>query len=139
MDDKDRMLLAALRRDARRSTVALAREVQLSRSTVQERIERLRASGAIKSFTIVEGEQGQRQCAHFLAKLAPGFSCTKLLPTLRRIPGIVTMHSIAGQYDMIIRADADSVQSIETVRKALAGLSQIAEVVTLVTLDRCIG
>ena len=139
MDDKDRMLLSALRRDARRSAVALAREVQLSRSTVQERIERLRASGAIKSFTIVEGESSQRQSAHFLAQLRPGFTCSQLLPVLRRVPGIVCLHSSAGQYDMIVRADGDSIDSIEAVRKALAGLSQIAEVVTLVTLDRHIG
>lgn len=136
MDDKDRMLLAALRRDARRSAVALAREVQLSRSTVQERIERLRASGAIKSFTIIEGEPSQRQSAHFLARLAPGSRCAQLVPALRSIPGIVSMQSIAGEYDMIVRADAHSIQSIESVRKALADLSQIAEVITLVSLER---
>ena len=55
MDEKDKLLLTLLRRDARRSIVALARDLNLSRSATQERLQKLQASGAIGAFTIVKG------------------------------------------------------------------------------------
>ena len=60
MDDKDRLLLALLQRDARRPVVALARDLGLSRTATQDRLTKLTASGAIASFTIIGGEGAAR-------------------------------------------------------------------------------
>ena len=49
LDDKDRLLLAALRQDSRQSLVALARHAGLSRSGVHERLRRLEAKGMVRS------------------------------------------------------------------------------------------
>ncbi len=53
LDRFDIAILAALQRDARVSSVALAEEVHLSASQVARRMRRLEQSGAIRSYTTV--------------------------------------------------------------------------------------
>jgi DNA-binding Lrp family transcriptional regulator len=140
MDDKNRLLLALLRRDARRPLVALARELGLSRSATQERLAKLIASGAIAGFTTVEAMPASgRQSAYLLLKLQPGKACAQIVPVLRRRPEIVTIHSVAGAIDLVLRVEADSVAEIEAVRATVAATPGIAEATTLVALERHLG
>ena len=77
MDDKDRLLLSLLRRDARRPVVALARDLGLSRTATQDRLAKLQASGAIAGFTIVGGDERAREIAYLMVKLERGARCVK--------------------------------------------------------------
>ncbi len=52
LDEKDKILIAKLRRNARESLVGLARSVGLSRSATQERMRRLEREGVIKAYTV---------------------------------------------------------------------------------------
>lgn len=61
MDKFDRQILALLRSDARTSVSHIAREVNLSRSAVSERIRQLETSGVIRGYhaqVAVPGEGG---------------------------------------------------------------------------------
>lgn len=137
MDEKDRLLLTALRKDARRTLVALARDVGLSRSATQDRLDRLLKSGVIRGFTTVEdGPAADGVAAYFLLRHEPGRSCAQLVPKLRRIPGIVAMDAVAGAIDLVIRAEAPDIRGIETIRAAIAGLPGVADVTTQMVLER---
>lgn len=140
MDEKDVILLAALRRDARRTLVALARDIGLSRSATQERLERLLRSGVIRGFTTIEGTSPRgRASAHFLLKHKPGASCPQLVPKLRKIAGIVSIHSVAGAIDLVVEAEGADVGIIESIRSAIANLPEVSEMTTLVVLERHLG
>lgn len=140
MHEKDAMLLAALRKDARRTLVALARDIGLSRSATQERLERLLRSGVIEGFTTVEGRVSERRAsAHFLLKHQPGRTCAQLVPKLRKIAGIVSIHSVAGAIDLVIEAEGGDVRAIESVRSAIADLPEVSEMTTLMVLERDLG
>lgn len=140
MDDKDRLLIALLRKDARQPIVALARDLGLSRSATQERLAKLVASGAIAQFTLVEGTASEgRQTAHFLISLEKGFRCAQVVPKLRKLSAATTIHSIAGPHDILVRADAVDMASIEATRAAIAATPGVAEVTTLVSLQRHAG
>jgi Lrp/AsnC family transcriptional regulator, leucine-responsive regulatory protein len=137
MDDKDRLLIAQLRKDARRPIVALARDLGLSRTATQERLAKLVASGAIAKFTIEEGgSTGGQQSAHLLIKLEKGFKCAQVVPKLKVIVAANVIHSVAGQHDIIMRLDASDMAAIEAARAIVAAISGVAEVVTLVALER---
>jgi Lrp/AsnC family transcriptional regulator, leucine-responsive regulatory protein len=136
MDDKDRLLLSLLRRDARRPVVALARDLGLSRTATQDRLAKLQASGAIASFTIVEGDGGTCECAYLLLQLEQGFRCAQIVPKVRMIPAVEAIDSVTGAVDMIIRVAADHVEGIEKVRAEVAGLAGVAHVATHVVLER---
>ena len=52
MDDIDRQLIALLRSNARASVASLAKALGVSRGTVQNRMARLQATGAIVGYTV---------------------------------------------------------------------------------------
>jgi Lrp/AsnC family transcriptional regulator, leucine-responsive regulatory protein len=140
MDDRDKLLLTLLRRDARRSIVALARDLGLSRSATQERLARLQASGAIAGFTIVEGRDDPgRQSAYLMVAFEPGRRCAEIVPKLKRIPAVAMIHSMTGPVDLIVRLDAASVADIESARSAIVAVPGIASVSTSVVLERHLG
>ncbi len=136
MDDKDRLLLTLLRRDARASTVALARDLGLSRSATQERLTKLQASGAITGFTLADGSGGgARQLAYLSVVLAPGRRCAQIMPTLRKLPAIASAHSVTGVMDLILMVEGEDVAAIETVRQAVAATDGVADVTTHIVLQ----
>ena len=55
LDETDCKLLALLRTNAREPVASLARSLDMARSTVQERLERLEKAGTIAGYTIREG------------------------------------------------------------------------------------
>ncbi len=139
MDDKDRLLLSLLRRDARRPVVALARDLGLSRTATQDRLGKLQASGAIARFTIVEGDGRARECAYLMVKLDRGVRCAQVAPKIRIVPTVEAIHSVTGEIDMIVRLAAEHVDGLEKARAEVAGLAGIAEVSTHVVLERLLG
>lgn len=137
LDDRDRLLVELLRRDARRPVVALARDLNLSRSATQERLARLQSNGIISGFTIREGKTGAaRQSAYLMVSFEQGFRCAQVVPKLLRIPSIGMVHSVTGPVDLIIRVDADEIAGVEACRAAVAAVPGIASVSTSVVLDR---
>ena len=52
MDDKDRQILAILKRDSRTPARSIAQELDMRPSTVHERIKRLQKRGVIRAFTV---------------------------------------------------------------------------------------
>ena len=56
LDETDRRLIARLQENALIPTAALARDVGLSRSAVQERLERLEKSQTITGYTVQLGD-----------------------------------------------------------------------------------
>lgn len=109
MDDLDRRLLALLRLDARAPASALAAELQVSRGTVQNRIERLRARGVIQGFTIraradVEAERVRAVMSVEVA----GEKTAQVVRALRGFPEVVAVHSTNGRWDLVVELDTGS-------------------------------
>jgi Lrp/AsnC family transcriptional regulator, leucine-responsive regulatory protein len=137
MDDKDQLLIALLKRDARKPIVALARELGLSRSATQERLAKLLAKGHIRGFTVIEDSNtAMRQTAHLLVKLQPNKKCADVLPRLKKIPLIVAIHSVAGDLDLVLRIEAPTIAEVEHVRSSVAAVLGIHEVKTLISLEQ---
>jgi DNA-binding Lrp family transcriptional regulator len=137
LDDRDRLLVDLLRRDARRPIIALARDLNLSRSATQERLAKLLSAGIIDGFTIREGKKaGSRQSAYLLMSFDPGYRCAQIVPKLKGIAAIGMIHSVTGPIDLIVRIDAADVAGIENCRSAVAAIAGIASVSTSVVLDR---
>jgi Lrp/AsnC family transcriptional regulator, leucine-responsive regulatory protein len=140
MDEKDRLLLTLLRRDARRSIVALARDLGLSRSATQERLTKLQAKGAIAGFTTVEGfGAGARQSAYLSITLVPGRRCAEIVPKLKQVPFVRLIHSLTGPVDIMLRVDCDTVADVEQARSAIAAVPGVASVATSIVLERHLG
>jgi Lrp/AsnC family transcriptional regulator, leucine-responsive regulatory protein len=140
MDDKDRLLMSLLKRDGRKPIVALARDLDLSRSATQERLAKLVSSGVIRGFTTIEEQSAvTQQAAHLLILLEKGKTCAQVLPKLKVIPHVTAIHSTAGVFDLVVQLQAASVQDLEQARSKIAAVAGVSTVTTLISLIRHLG
>jgi DNA-binding Lrp family transcriptional regulator len=109
LDDLDRRLIALLRTDGRAPVTSLARQLGVTRATVNSRLERLLASGRVLGFTIRtrEGHDDDEVRAISLIEVE-GRTTNDVVRALRGIPEIQSLHTTNGGWDLVaeIRCDA---------------------------------
>jgi len=140
LDATDHQLIALLQDNARLSTVALAKAVGLSRSAVQERLQRLEAAGVIAQYTVRLGQGGDPLQAWLLLRYADGFSCDDVMPLLVALPAVQQCHSVAGETDLMVLVRVDTPGALADLRERIAAYKGVDDVTTLpvlrVLLDR---
>lgn len=140
LDAVDRKLIALLQDNARLSTVALAKAVGLSRTTVQERLQRLETAGVIAQYTVRLGSGGDPLQAWLLLRYADGFSCDDVLPPLSAFAEVQRVYSVAGEIDLMVLVRTETPGRLADLREAIALLKGVDDVTTMavlrVALDR---
>jgi len=135
LDDKDRILVAALRKNARESLVGLARAVGLSRSATQERMRRLEREGIIRGYTVeLAPEQDPAVRAMIAVTFEPGYRCRQVVPHLTGIPEIVACHSLTGSIDLMVMVSCDSNATLNRIRDTIAAVKGVATATTHIVL-----
>ena len=116
MNSTDNKLLALLREDGRRSTSELARELSLSRSTVQSRIKRLEQVGIIKGYTVEYGDEYEDalMTAHVLIMVHQKLTA-RTNRELHAIPQIKSVFAISGDFDLIAILKTESTEELSRV------------------------
>ncbi len=141
LNTTDTALLALLRENARTPTAELARRLQLSRTTVQSRIERLERQGVIAGYSVVVAEEVEAHLvrAHVLITLAPRQSGA-IEQALRRIPEVRVLHSVSGPFDLIAIVAAASIGELDTLIDRIGtvdGVERTTSAIVLATrIDR---
>lgn len=136
IDSTDRQLLALLRSDAREPVAALARKLDLARSTVQERIARLERTGVIAGYTIRAGEDfADRQIlAHVMISVDPKMSAP-LTADLKKMPEVRSLSAISGTYDMMAELAAETTAKIDAVLDAIGHLKGVQKTMSSIVLS----
>ncbi len=115
-DEKDRLILDALTSDSRQSVSQIADDLGMPRTTVQERIKRMAQNGIIKRFTIQQdyAKLGKPVTAFILVSFlaGTGISQKEAAHQIATIAGIYEVHLISGEWDIIVKARGESLQSI---------------------------
>ena len=109
MDDLDRKLLALLRADARTPASTLAAALKVSRGTVQNRIDRMLARGAIQGFTVrVRPDlDGERVRAVMCIEIK-GERSGAVVKALRGFPQVRAIHTTNGRWDLVAELETDN-------------------------------
>ena len=135
LDEKDKILIAALRRNARESLVGLARSVGLSRSATQERMRRLEREGVIKAYTVeLASAQDPAVRAMIAVTFEPGIRCKQVVPRLAGIPEVVACLSLTGSIDLMVNVVCDSNAALSRVREIVASVPGVATATTHIVL-----
>jgi DNA-binding Lrp family transcriptional regulator len=108
MDDIDRNLIALLRADARTPAAALAKQLKVSRGTVQNRLARLTAAGAILGFTLKIPPADEGRVRAICAIAVEGERTGAVLSALRGLPEVEAVHMTNGRWDMLAELNTDS-------------------------------
>lgn len=137
MDELDQKLLHLLSQDARRPAAALARELGVSRSTIQNRIDRLLADRIVRRFTVeyFEPTQAASVSAIVMVKADRGDS-RQTLAKLARIPEVEEVTSVNGAFDYALEVTTPSLQHLDEVLSQIRRLPKILETDSCIRLQR---
>ncbi|MEH6589477.1 MAG: Lrp/AsnC family transcriptional regulator [Halioglobus sp.] len=136
LDTIDQKLLAMLRVNSRASTSALARDLGISRSTVQDRIRRLEKRRIIAGYTVrYHSDYGGRLLnAHVMIQVNPKRT-SAVTTALETIGAIRTLQSVSGVYDMVALVEAASTEEMDKVLDQIGELPGVEKTATSVVLS----
>ena len=116
LDEKDLAILGILKKDSRRSTKAIASELEMPRATVHERIKRMMEKGIIRGFTVQldHAKMGEPITAFILISFLPEptMSQRNLAQDIALMEGVQEVHLISGEYDILVKVRGTSMESI---------------------------
>jgi DNA-binding Lrp family transcriptional regulator len=136
MDDLDRQLISRLRTEGRAPVASLAKELGVSRGTIQNRMARLEKAGIVVGYTVRLRPQLDDQRIRGLMMVAvEGNQAGEVLKTLRGDPAIGQLHTTNGRWDLIAELRADSLQDFDSVLTRVRLIEGIANTETSLLLS----
>ena len=136
MDELDRRLIDALREDARAPAARLARTLDISRTTLQSRLERLERGGVITGYTVRLGEAHERGQIHaYVLMTVSHKQSAAVVAAIRRMPAVRQLQSVSGPFDLIATAVAPSVVDMDALIDALGALPGVERTTSSIVLS----
>jgi DNA-binding Lrp family transcriptional regulator len=115
-DNLDRTLIGLLRSDGRAPVSKLAKIMGVSRATVQTRLDRLLASGALLGFTArVREDYAVNQIRAIMMIEVSGRNTTQVINKLRGLPELTALHTTSGKWDLIAEVLVESLSEFDSV------------------------
>jgi len=142
-DEKDKLIIEALRKNARLSTKQIAKKTNIPITTVFNRIKSLESKGIIKGYTCILDRKklGRGVSAHILLNINFDKLSKKMMneedlaDKLLRIPGIESVDTLSGEGDMIARVSVEDIDGLnELLTKRFRGFEEIVNVKTFIIL-----
>nr|WP_298100784.1 Lrp/AsnC family transcriptional regulator [uncultured Shinella sp.] len=128
MDTTDRKLLALLRKDGRASLSALAAELNVSRGTVQNRIDRLTRDGVISGFTVRVTEADDSHAVRAITMIEiTGQKTLAAVKALRGIPEVRALHTTNGAWDLVAELHAENLVEFERVLRGIRAMDGVSK------------
>ncbi|WP_438942531.1 Lrp/AsnC family transcriptional regulator [Pseudoalteromonas tunicata] len=134
--EQDQKLLSLLRTNARASISDLARALNLSRSTVQNRISRLEQTGVIKGYVLQYGNEflNEQVSAHVSIKVKQKLT-TKTNVELKQMSQISALYAISGEHDLIAVVQAQSLEQLSKILDDIGNLDGVERTNSSVILE----
>jgi DNA-binding Lrp family transcriptional regulator len=135
LDPIDRRLIELLRDNARLPLASLAKILGVSRGTVQNRIDRLRAAGVLLGFTIRLGADAEAGVIRAVTTLELRSGEVKaVVGTLKRNPEVSRIYSTNGRWDLVVELRAADLAALDRVLTEIRAIRAIAQSETNILL-----
>jgi DNA-binding Lrp family transcriptional regulator len=136
LDDIDRRLIQMLRDDARLPTSTLAKRLSVSRGTVQNRIDKLLASGILRGFTIRLRGDAEVGAVRAITSLEVRSADTKaLVGALKRMPDVGRVHSTNGRWDLVVEINTGDLATLDRVLHEIRDVKGVSASETSILLS----
>lgn len=135
---KDQELINLLRQNARMPLAAIAKQLGVSRATVQSRLARLERDGYIGGYTIISGtETGAIELlsAIILVELELRVQA-RLIADLKSIPEIMTCYTTSGQHDLFLKIQCRSPSELDEIIDKIAHMEGVRRTTSSILLAR---
>ena len=133
LDEIDRRILAELADDARLPLATMAVRVHLSRNAVRQRIERMERDGVIAGYTVVRGRangEPRQVSAIVFVYRSDRMRGGQVIAELTAIPEVVRCDVLAGQFDLLVTLQAESMDRVGEIWERIAAIPGVADTVT---------
>ncbi len=115
LDALDRRLIALLRTDGRAPVTTLARQLGVTRATVNSRLERLQESGRVLGFTVRMKDDHDDDVRAISLIEVEGRTTNEVIRALRGVPEIQSLHTTNGGWDLVAEIRCDSLLAFDRV------------------------
>ncbi|MFT5038299.1 MAG: DNA-binding Lrp family transcriptional regulator, partial [Flavobacteriaceae bacterium] len=96
------VLINLLQQNGRRSISDLAKQLNLSRATVQQAMERLERSGVIQGYTVkINPHYDQQRVSAYVMISAVSQKTSDIIRQVQKHPQVDMLCTISGQYDLM--------------------------------------
>ena len=135
-DQLDRAIIATLRVDGRASLAKLADEIGVARGTIQNRLDRLIATGTLMGFTVRVREDYDDNAIHAVMMIeVMGKSTTQVIRKLRGLPEVNTLHSTNGKWDLVANIRAANLSEFDRVLREVRMIDGVSNSETSLLLS----
>lgn len=136
MDSKDLRLIALLRENARTSIAELAKQLGVSRGTVQNRIDKLVDNHVLLGFTVrTASEVAAHRVRAVMMISVEGDRSDAIIKALRGYPEIRELHTTNGRWDIVAEIGADSLESFDEVLRSIRTIKGVSNSETSLLLS----
>jgi len=136
MDSQDHRLLALLRENARLSVAQLAKQLGVSRGTVQNRIDKLVEQRVLLGFTVrTTSEAAAYRVRAVMLISVEGDRSDAILRTLRGYPEIRALHTTNGRWDIVAELGTDSLETFDEALRSIRTIKGISNSETSLLLS----
>ncbi|WDD99693.1 MULTISPECIES: Lrp/AsnC family transcriptional regulator [Thalassomonas] len=138
LDNIDRQLISLLRADARTSVSQLAKTIDVSRATVQNRINRLEKRGVITGYTALVSPGTNEQVSLIRALMnieLKGTSTKNIKQALMAEPSVCAIHTTNGRWDMIAELQTRSLEEFDQVLGRIRNINEVSASETSILLS----
>lgn len=135
MNSNDEKILGLLRNNARLSVTAIAEKINVSRSTVQKRIEYMEQKGIITGYTIrVKPNVEKNVIQAWMSIQVEGNKASSVIQQLRLNAAVQALHTTNGKWDLLVELTADTLQDFDKVLEQIRKISGIYNTETSILL-----
>ena len=136
LTEKDEELLSILRCNARASISDIARATSVSRTAIQNRLNKLENNGVIKAYSVVLGHEyiNKLITANVSLKVNPNLRQTICI-AMRKSHQISHIYSISGEYDLQVTIQAQTLEKLNEVLNIVCSLEGVERTNSSIILD----
>lgn len=138
MDDLDHQIVGVLLQDGRATYAEVGGQVGLSAPAVKRRVDRLRASGAIRGFTALvdAGVLGWTTEAYVEVYCKGTVSSHELRRSLEQVPEVVGAATVSGSADALVHMLAADIAHLESAIERIRDEPNVDHTESVIVLSR---
>ncbi|MFG6667727.1 Lrp/AsnC family transcriptional regulator [Halomonas sp. HNIBRBA4712] len=136
-DDVDRKLVAMLQANARESTSSIAKRLNVARSTINERINRLEKSGVITGYSVVLSKNPSEGNVQALVMIAVDQKKgRKVVEELNKFPAVKVCLAINGDFDYFMSIELPTLEELDAMLDEIAEMDGVSRSTSSIVLSR---
>ncbi|MFQ3346270.1 MAG: DNA-binding Lrp family transcriptional regulator [Porticoccaceae bacterium] len=131
------VLINLLQQNGRRSISDLAKQLNLSRATVQQAMERLERSGVIQGYTVkINPHYDQQRVSAYVMISAVSQKTSDIIRQVQKHPQVDMLCTISGQYDLMAMVTESTTEALDRAIDSIAALDGVEKTLSHIVLSR---